>query len=64
MDQPQLQTQVQRYSLGRSNRARHAACLAADDHYQPHEKIKLSKRRQRGDYIEPDYPFRRIPAKY
>jgi polyphosphate kinase 2 (PPK2 family) len=30
----------------------------------PHEKIKLPKRQSIGDYIEPDYPFRRIPAKY
>jgi polyphosphate kinase len=30
----------------------------------PREKIKLPKRQARGDYIEPDYPFRQIPAKY
>ena len=30
----------------------------------PREKIKLPNRQARGDYIEPDYPFRHIPAKY
>ena len=30
----------------------------------PREKIKLPKRQPKGDYVEPDYPFRRIPAKY
>jgi hypothetical protein len=24
----------------------------------------LPKRQSRGDYIEPDYPFRQVPAKY
>ena len=28
------------------------------------EKVKLPKRQARGDYIEPDYPYRRVPAKY
>lgn len=30
----------------------------------PHEKVKLPKRQPRGDYVEPDYPFRWIPEKY
>jgi polyphosphate kinase 2 len=30
----------------------------------PHEKVKLPKRQAKGDYVEPDYPFRRIPEKY
>ena len=30
----------------------------------PREKIKLPKRQPKGDYIEPDYPFRRIPERY
>ena len=30
----------------------------------PHEKIKLPKRQPKGDYVEPGYPFRRIPTKY
>jgi polyphosphate kinase len=32
-------------------------------HYEalPHEKVKLPKRQGRGDYKEPDYPFRLIP---
>jgi polyphosphate kinase 2 len=30
----------------------------------PSEKVKLPKRQSKGDYVEPDYPFRRIPAKY
>jgi polyphosphate kinase 2 len=30
----------------------------------PHETVKLPKRQPRGDYEEPDYPFRRIPEKY
>ncbi len=29
-----------------------------------HEKVKLPKRQPKGDYVEPDYPFRRIPEKY
>jgi hypothetical protein len=27
----------------------------------PHRKDKLPKRQERGDYKEPDYPFRIIP---
>ncbi len=27
----------------------------------PHEKVKLPKRQEKGDYVESDYPFRRIP---
>ncbi len=30
----------------------------------PHEEVKLPKRQPKGDYVEPDYPFRRIPEKY
>jgi len=30
----------------------------------PQEKVKLPKRQPKGDYVEPDYPFRRIPEKY
>jgi polyphosphate kinase 2 len=30
----------------------------------PHDKVKLPKRQPKGDYVEPDYPFRRIPEKY
>lgn len=30
----------------------------------PHEKVKLPKRQPKGDYVEPDYPFRRIPENY
>ena len=29
-----------------------------------HEKVKLPKRQPKGDYVEPDHPFRRIPEKY
>jgi polyphosphate kinase 2 len=30
----------------------------------PHDEVKLPKRQPKGDYVEPDYPFRRIPEKY
>jgi polyphosphate kinase 2 len=30
----------------------------------PHDKVKLPKRQKPGDYVEPDYPFRYVPAKY
>ena len=30
----------------------------------PHEKVKLPKRQKPGDYVEPDYPYHYIPAKY
>jgi polyphosphate kinase len=30
----------------------------------PHEEVKLPKRQPKGDYVEPDYPFRRIPERY
>jgi polyphosphate kinase 2 (PPK2 family) len=30
----------------------------------PHEEVKLPKRQPVGEYVEPDYPFRRIPEKY
>ena len=33
-------------------------------HEIPHEEVKLPKRQPKGDYVEPDYPFRRIPEKY
>jgi len=30
----------------------------------PREKVKLPKRQAKGNYVEPDYPYRRIPTKY
>jgi polyphosphate kinase 2 len=30
----------------------------------PREKVKLPKRKPKGDYVEPDHPFRWIPEKY
>ena len=30
----------------------------------PREKVKLPKRQPKGDYVEPDYPFRCVPDKY
>jgi polyphosphate kinase 2 len=30
----------------------------------PHEKVKLPKRQPKGDYVEPDYPWRWIPELY
>jgi polyphosphate kinase 2 len=30
----------------------------------PREEVKLPKRQPKGDYVEPDYPFRRIPERY
>jgi polyphosphate kinase 2 len=30
----------------------------------PHEKIKFPKKQSKGKYIEPDYPYKRVPAKY
>jgi polyphosphate kinase 2 len=30
----------------------------------PREKVKLPKRQAKGNYVEPDYPYRHIPAKY
>jgi polyphosphate kinase len=30
----------------------------------PRKKVKLPKRQPKGDYVEPDHPFRRIPDKY
>ena len=30
----------------------------------PHEKVKLPKRQKPGDYVEPDYPYHYVPAKY
>ena len=30
----------------------------------PHEEVKLPKRQPKGDYVEPDYAFRRVPEKY
>jgi polyphosphate kinase 2 len=30
----------------------------------PHDKVKLPKRQERGDYVEPNYPYRRVPDKY
>jgi len=30
----------------------------------PHEKVKLPKRQKPDDYVEPDYPYHYVPAKY
>jgi hypothetical protein len=30
----------------------------------PREAVKLPKRQPPGDYVEPDYPFRRVPEAY
>jgi polyphosphate kinase 2 len=30
----------------------------------PREKVKFPKRQPKGDYVEPDYPYRRVPEKY
>ncbi len=30
----------------------------------PHEEVKLPERQARGGYVEPNYPYRRVPAKY
>jgi polyphosphate kinase len=30
----------------------------------PHDKVKLPKRQKPGDYVEPDYPYHYVPAKY
>jgi hypothetical protein len=30
----------------------------------PREPIKWPKRQDKGDYVEPDYPYRWIPEKY
>jgi hypothetical protein len=30
----------------------------------PHEKVTLPDRQSKGDYVEPDYPFRWIPRVY
>ena len=30
----------------------------------PREKVKFPKRQAKGDYIEPDYPYRRVPEQY
>ena len=30
----------------------------------PHEKVKLPKRDKAHGYVEPDYPYRRVPAKF
>ena len=30
----------------------------------PHEKVKLPKRQKPGGYIEPDYPYKRVPEVY
>lgn len=30
----------------------------------PREKVKLPKRQAKGNYVEPDYPYRRIPTTY
>ena len=33
-------------------------------HEVPHEEVKLPKRQPKGDYEEPNYPFRWVPAKF
>ncbi len=33
-------------------------------HEVPHEEVVLPKRQDKGDYEEPNYPFRWVPAKY
>jgi polyphosphate kinase len=30
----------------------------------PHETVKLPKRQERGDYVDPNYPYRRVSNKY
>ena len=30
----------------------------------PHEKIKFPKKQSKGNYVEPDYPYKRVPEKY
>ncbi len=30
----------------------------------PREKVKFPKRQAKGDYVEPDYPYRSVPEKY
>jgi polyphosphate kinase 2 len=30
----------------------------------PHERVKLPKRQAPEDYVEPDYPYHRVPSKY
>jgi len=30
----------------------------------PRERVKFPKRQAKGDYIEPDYPYRRVPEQY
>ena len=32
-------------------------------HEVPHEKVKLPKRQPKGDYEEPNHPFRWVPSK-
>ena len=33
-------------------------------HEVPHEKAKLPERQSKGDYEEPNHPFRWVPAKF
>ena len=30
----------------------------------PHKKVTLPKAQKKGKYVEPDYPYRRVPEKY
>jgi hypothetical protein len=30
----------------------------------PRQEIKLPKRQAKGDYVEPDYPYRRVPEMF
>jgi polyphosphate kinase 2 len=48
---------------GRLNCIRHLLSLVPY-HEVPHEKPVLPERQAKGDYVEPNYPFRRIPEKY
>jgi polyphosphate kinase len=48
---------------GRLNCISHLLSLIPYEEVQ-HEKVKLPDRQPRGDYVEPNYPYRRVPAKY
>jgi polyphosphate kinase 2 (PPK2 family) len=49
--------------LGRLNCVAHLLSLIPY-HEAPHAKVKLPERQSKGDYVEPDHPFRWIPEKY
>lgn len=48
---------------GRLNCLKHFLSLIPYEEV-PHEKVKLPKRQKPGDYVEPDYPYHYVPAKY